>query len=64
MNKNTCKSCKYFVPHYVNFNGSFLEIEFGHCFFPRVKSRKADTPACQHFSEGEPQEILENGPVE
>ena len=46
----TCQFCKYFVRHYVRHNsGKYTAIDFGHCFRPRIKSRKVNTPACEHF---------------
>lgn len=46
----TCQDCKYFVRHYVRYNsGKYAAIDFGHCFRPRIKSRKVDTPACERF---------------
>ena len=29
----------------------YLKTSCGHCVYPRLKHRKADTPACSHFRE-------------
>ena len=47
--ENYCKNCEYFVMHYVPYKRKYVPIDFGHCFFPRIKSRDAMTKACVHF---------------
>ena len=52
-NMNTCKTCKHFRQHYVQFGRRYGEVYCGHCVHPRLKSRLPDTPACKHFAERE-----------
>ncbi|MCI8497575.1 MAG: hypothetical protein HFE85_04925 [Clostridiales bacterium] len=62
MEKETCKTCKHFVQHYIRRQNRYEELERGHCKHPRLKDRQTNTPACQHYSvrksakkEGEPE---------
>lgn len=46
-----CKDCKHFRMHYVRHRNNFyLPLDYGHCVYPRLKKRPADTRACKHFS--------------
>lgn len=47
--ENCCKACTHFYMHYVQHKDKYIPIDFGHCVFPRIKSRDADTKACAHF---------------
>lgn len=48
--ENCCGSCTHFYMHYVRFeNGRYIPIDFGHCVFPRIKDRDADTKACKYY---------------
>ncbi len=48
---NTCASCRYFEQHYVRIGKNrYMTVEAGHCTSPRLKDRKAATPACPHYS--------------
>ena len=50
MENERCGSCKYFIQHYIRYDdGEYVPILEGHCKKPRLKSRKADTPACQYW---------------
>lgn len=44
-----CKNCVHFIMHYVRFRDKYMSIDFGHCVFPRVKSRDAMAKACVHY---------------
>jgi hypothetical protein len=54
MEKETCKTCKHFVRHYIRCRNRYEGLERGHCVHPRLKDRRTDTPACQHYSERKP----------
>ena len=45
----TCKECEHYVQHYRRAPRGFVEINCGHCIYPRVKSRAPDTLACVYF---------------
>lgn len=54
---DTCENCKHFLGHYVRYmTGNFIGLDHGHCVYPRVKTREADTKACAHFTPAEPRE--------
>jgi len=46
-----CKNCKNFRQHYIKFGKSYREILYGHCVYPRLKKRNADSPACNHYKQ-------------
>jgi len=47
----TCQMCKHFRLHYIKRGRSYDPIHYGHCVFPLLKKREAETPACKHFAE-------------
>ena len=50
--EKTCKLCKYFVQHYRREKRGYYDtVNCGHCKFPRLKNRKPDFKACEHFVE-------------
>lgn len=55
-----CYTCEFFVQHFAlehDPNGAMfrlIEICCGHCRKPRLKQRKPDTPACEHYQPKEP----------
>ncbi len=49
--KQTCERCKYFIQHYVRHGKGYGKVYCGHCRYPRLKSRKPDTQACDKFVE-------------
>lgn len=43
-----CMNCKHFYRHYILTKRRYMPAHYGHCVFPRVKSKKTyDT--CGHF---------------
>lgn len=45
-----CQQCQHFRRHYVRQGRRrYIPIMVGHCVYPRLKGRAADTPACAHF---------------
>ncbi len=49
--ENTCKSCKYFIQHYIKQKTRFRSVIHGHCIYPKIKASKQDTKACRYFEE-------------
>ncbi len=48
----TCEACVHFRAHYVRRGRNwYFKTACGHCVYPHLKHRKADTPACVHFRE-------------
>ena len=62
--EKTCEDCAHYRPHYApccgtvpefrgsrTYRGAFTKLYDGHCTVPRIKNRKAKTPACPYFEE-------------
>ncbi len=49
--EKVCCNCKYFVQHYYyrERDNKFHICNAGHCVKPRIKDRKPDHKACEHF---------------
>lgn len=51
MSDHTCLDCKHYRRHYIKQGKNYyVLIADGHCVYPRLKLRKANTPACDRFS--------------
>lgn len=45
--KNTCKTCGYYLQHYIFVSGGYKEVYLGHCTHPRRTKRcRPDSEAC------------------
>ena len=53
MENQTCKQCRYFRQHYVLNSQMCVAVDCGHCVYPRIKHRRAEKQACDHFAERE-----------
>ena len=51
MLEKCCFQCTYFHQHYILDSQRCATVNCGHCTRPRIKHRKPDTPACEHFQE-------------
>lgn len=49
-----CHDCQHFHQHYIKDEECCASVRCGHCTYPRLKSRKPDTPACTHFAQRQP----------
>ena len=49
MEKDFCKSCKYFRQHYVLNEKRLFRVHCGHCVQHPLKRRKPDAIACDSF---------------
>ena len=49
MSDKTCKSCKYFHQHYILTEGRIVRVFCGHCIFPKVKSKRPYSKACENY---------------
>ena len=57
MEKKICVNCEHYRIYYVKdprLGDYYWETMNGHCIFPRLKHRDANTPACVHFAEKKP----------
>ena len=48
MEKMTCGTCVRYRAHYARYGRRYLELDQGHCAYPRLKIRQWDAPACPH----------------
>lgn len=46
-----CGNCEHYIRHFINQCGIFSPILHGHCTYPMIKNREADTRACKYFEE-------------
>ena len=53
MEEKYCEDCKYFRQHYITDGTRYDYVYCGHCVYPRLKTRKPDTPACFYFVQRE-----------
>lgn len=46
-----CHNCRNFYLHYTRNDdtGAYTATQDGHCVKPRIKPRRAGTPACEHW---------------
>lgn len=49
MMTETCQTCRHFRRHYIKMGWRYAPILHGHCVYPRLKPRRADTPACPYY---------------
>lgn len=50
MEQQQCNTCTHYIQHYAKINHTgYQAVNCGHCIYPRLKSRKPDSPACEHF---------------
>ena len=56
MEKITCKTCVHFRQHYGISEGRIFRIHCGHCTFPKVRTKRPDANACQHYTLAPPDE--------
>lgn len=49
MKQHTCQECRHFYQHYVVDDKQCVAIHCGHCTYPRLKNRRPEMPACDHF---------------
>ena len=56
MSDVTCKTCKYFRQHYILTEGRIMRVFCGHCIFPKVKSKRPYSNACENYIYAPPDE--------
>lgn len=50
MENHVCKECEYYCAHYVRLaKKQWQQLDHGHCVYPQIKQRQAQTPACKYF---------------
>lgn len=56
MEENFCKSCEYYHQHYVLDNKKIFRVYCGHCTYPKIRTRRPDSKACDHYLYKDPDE--------
>ena len=59
----SCRDCTYFYQHYIIDTNRATPVNCGHCRYPRLKHRKADTPACGYFVRREGDDLPDRAEV-
>ena len=54
MDGMACCNCDHYIRHYALKGGRLYRVHCGHCTYTRVRRKQPDTPACENFREGEP----------
>lgn len=49
MDKEICKNCIHYFRHYTLNTRRILQVYCGHCALSRVKTKRPDSMACEHF---------------
>ena len=57
--EQTCRNCEHYIRHFVNLNGRFSPIEYGHCTYPMLKNREANHKSCKYFEERKKEDKIE-----
>ena len=54
MDGMACCNCDHYIRHYALKGGRLYRVHCGHCTYTRVRRKQPETPACETFREGEP----------
>ena len=49
MEEIRCKHCQYFIQHYALCSGKLTQVYCGHCTYQRIKTKRPDAKACEHY---------------
>ena len=56
MNGQQCKTCEYFVQHYMLGKDKLFEVYCGHCTYSRIKRKQPEAKACERYVPAQPLE--------
>ena len=56
MDKKYCGSCEYFHQHYILNGRGIVRVYCGHCTYQRIRTRRPDRDACDHYVPAPPDE--------
>lgn len=61
LDKNKCKNCKFFIRYYINNDGNFYPLHFGHCICESQRKhylKNVSSPnACEYFTAEERKQL-------
>jgi len=49
MDNHSCKTCAYYRQHYALDQRKIFRVYCGHCTYQKVKTKKPDAKACEHY---------------
>ena len=49
MDNNFCKTCAHYRQHYTFDRRKIFRVYCGHCTYRKVKTKRPDTKACEHY---------------
>lgn len=53
---NICRDCYYYTPHFIFWEGQFLPLNEGHCWWRKGTLKPGACPACRRFAPALPYE--------
>lgn len=56
MNSNTCNTCIHYRQHYTFDQHGIFRVYCGHCTCLKVRSKRPDSPKCDHYTPCESKE--------
>lgn len=56
MNGHSCRNCAHYQRHYSLDEKKIFRVYCGHCKFGKLRRKTPDSPACENFVLGEPDE--------
>ncbi len=52
MIEKECQNCKYYLQHYTFDKRKIFRVQCGHCIFPRPRTKRPYTKACENYTPG------------
>ncbi len=49
MDNNFCNTCAHYRQHYTFDHRKIFRVYCGHCTYPKVKTKRPDSTACDHY---------------
>ena len=56
MDNHCCNTCAHYRRHYSFDRRKIFRVHCGHCTYPRVRTKRPDAKACEHYLLSEPVE--------
>ena len=56
MDKDLCNTCAHYHQHYVLDKRRIFRVNYGHCTFPKVKTKPPQSKKCKNYVPAEPDE--------
>ena len=53
MDNTFCKTCAHYRQHYTFDQRKIFRVYCGHCTFQKIRTKRPDSKACEHYSQAE-----------